>query len=151
MSLPRRFTVLVCTIKILLFFDVQSPDVRSNRSIPVTGMDTLLKHRYFPGSWLYGSLVALLHFWRMAFAVVNEALIASCVGYPFYVYVIRLCFLSKSCYSEICQVPRVFSFGILLVSRGLLGSSSPGFPVYSKYSRGPGTLVLVLKYYCVLL
>ena len=69
MSLPRRLTVWVCTIRILLFFEVQSPDVRSSWSIPVIGMDILLKHRYISGSWLYGSLVALLLFWSMAFAV----------------------------------------------------------------------------------
>ena len=70
-SLPSRFTVWVCTMRILLCLDVQSPDVRSSWSIPVIGMDTLLKNLYFSGSSLYGSLFALLHFCRMAVAVAS--------------------------------------------------------------------------------
>ena len=58
-------------MRILLSLDVQSPNVRSSWSIPVIGMDTLLKHLYFSGSWLYGSLFALLHFWSMVVAVAS--------------------------------------------------------------------------------
>ena len=70
-SLPSRFTFWVCTMRILLSLEVQSPDVRSSWSIPVIGMDTLLKHLYFSGCWLNGSLIALLHFWSMVFAVTS--------------------------------------------------------------------------------
>ena len=45
----------------LLFVAVHWPDVRSIWIIPDIGIATLVKQRYFEGSWLYWSYMALLH------------------------------------------------------------------------------------------
>ena len=58
---PRWFNVRVVTISMLLFVAVHWPYVRSIWIIPDIGILNLVKERYFEGSWLYWSYMALLH------------------------------------------------------------------------------------------
>ena len=77
--LPRRFTVRVLTMSMLLNLDVQWPDVRSTYINPIIGIVAFLKQWYLVGFYLYWRHFALLHFFRTCSAV---SLLMKLLGFP---------------------------------------------------------------------